>query len=293
MKDFAKYLTPSDDDRHWGLYLNVAGRSKVPANSSYPIPNHPAGYFFTWEKWRTLREFQINYIESGSGMIETENGQYQIKSGMLILIWPGMKHRYRPNTETGWVENYVGFNGAIAEHLLQNEWFNVKKPLIDCGYKGELIDSLLKIFELVQNEKPGYQQVASGMIIKLLGYIVSFEKQRGFIGKPIEKTIEKIRFTMRAKVDEDISIEQLAQDFNLGYSYFRKMFKRYTGMAPHQYQLELKLIRAKELLLSTDRSIKEISFDLGFQSIHYFSRLFKNRTGISPSEYRTPKLPNP
>ncbi|MBK5203579.1 MAG: AraC family transcriptional regulator, partial [Prolixibacteraceae bacterium] len=42
----------------------------------------------------------------------------------------------------------------------------------------------------------------------------------------------------------------------------------------------------KELLLSTNKSVKEISFELGFQSIYYFSRLFKNKTGISPSAFR-------
>jgi transcriptional regulator GlxA family with amidase domain len=64
------------------------------------------------------------------------------------------------------------------------------------------------------------------------------------------------------------------------------MFRLYTGVAPHKYFMELKIMRAKELLLATDKSIKEISFELGFQSIHYFSRIFKNKTGVSPSEFR-------
>jgi transcriptional regulator GlxA family with amidase domain len=64
------------------------------------------------------------------------------------------------------------------------------------------------------------------------------------------------------------------------------MFKKYTGISPGQYHLQLRLIRAKELLISTDQSIKEISYDLGFQSIYYFSRIFKNKLGVSPSEIR-------
>jgi AraC-like DNA-binding protein len=58
------------------------------------------------------------------------------------------------------------------------------------------------------------------------------------------------------------------------------------GVSPHNYHLELKILRAKEMILTTDKSIKEISFELGFQSIHYFSRLFKNKIGMSPVALR-------
>jgi transcriptional regulator GlxA family with amidase domain len=64
------------------------------------------------------------------------------------------------------------------------------------------------------------------------------------------------------------------------------MFKEYTGISPHQYHLDLKIMRAKELILTTDKNIKEISYELGFQSIHYFSRLFKKKAGQNPSELR-------
>jgi AraC-like DNA-binding protein len=40
------------------------------------------------------------------------------------------------------------------------------------------------------------------------------------------------------------------------------------------------------MLVSTDRTVKEIAYDLGFQSIHYFSRIFKKKTGVAPSEIR-------
>jgi AraC-like DNA-binding protein len=87
-------------------------------------------------------------------------------------------------------------------------------------------------------------------------------------------------------VESDISFQTFAEENNIGYSYFRKMFKKYTGVPPVQYHLDLKILRAKEMLLYDDKSIKEISYDLGFQSIYYFSRIFKNKQGVSPSEMR-------
>lgn len=287
MDNFFKYLTPGKEDKNWGLYLNVAGTSVTLPNAPYPRNEHPSGYYFTWEKGRVLQEYQINYISDGYGILETEYGKVQLKPGSLMIIRPEIKHRYKPLKKTGWHENYIGFNGEFAHHLLNNEWFSPQSPVIYCGCREELIDTYLKIFDLVKEEKPGYQQIASGLVIKLLGYLVSFEKRKGFSGKRAAAAImEEVRFKMREEVGQALDLEKIAGEHHIGYSYFRKMFKSYTGVAPHQYHLELKIMRAKELLLSTDKSIKEISFELGFQSIHYFSRIFKNKTGVNPSEFR-------
>ncbi len=286
MADFLKYLTPGDRDKDWGIYLNAAGSSVVQPNSVYPSPHHPTGYHFNWEQGRLLNEYQINYISSGRGVFESKTGTYPIKEGSILIISPDMWHRYKPLQRTGWTEQFIGFNGQIAAQFLSHPRFVGGPPVISIGIHEEILDTYLKIFDLAKEEKPGFQQIASGMIVKLLGYILSFEMQKEFSGKRIETIIEEVRFRMRASLEQSMDMEQLAQEYHIGYSYFRKMFKNYTGVAPHQYYLELKLMRARELLLSTDKSVKEISLELGFQSIHYFSRIFKSKTGQSPSDLR-------
>ena len=286
MRDFSKYLTFGDDDKNWGIYLNVAGSYLAPPNMPYPSTSHPSGYFFNWEQGRVLKEFQLNYITEGSGILENEFGKFPVKPGSLIVTFPDVWHRYKPLTKTGWREHYIGFNGPIASQFMLYPLFSPERPVMHVGIKEELIDTYYKIFDFVHSEKPGFQQIASGMIIKLLGYLISFEKQKEFSGKRIADIIEDVRFKMRQNVESQLQPELMAKDHCIGYSYFRKMFKKYTGVSPHQYHLELKIMRARELLLTTDKSIKEISFELGFQSIHYFSRLFKNKVGQNPSELR-------
>ncbi len=286
MNDYLKYLTPGERDKAWGIFLNVAGSARIAPNSAYPPLQHPSGYYFNWEQGRILKEYQINYITDGKGVMESENNQYQLRPGSLLLIRPGVWHRYKPLRYTGWKEQYIGFNGAIAAQFFSHSFFFPNQPVVHIGIREEILDTYLKIFDLVKEEKPGFQQIASGLVIKLLGYIFSFETQKGFTGKHVAAIIDDARFKMRESVGQMLDMEKLAQDYLIGYSYFRKMFKSYTGMAPHQYHLELKIMRAKELLLSTNKSIKEISFELGFQSIHYFSRIFKHKTGINPSGFR-------
>jgi len=286
MDDFYKYLTAGEEDRNWGFYLNVAGSYLASPGLAYPPVKHPSGYFFNWNNGRVLQEFQILYITGGGGELETKDGKFVLKTGSVFIIRPGVWHRYKPNRKTGWKEYYIGFDSVVADQFLNHPIFSENQPVLNPGVRAELIDTYYKIFDLVHEEQPGFQQIASGMIVKLLGYLISFEKQREFRGKHVASVIEDARFKIRQNVEASLDMEHMAAEYNIGYSYFRKMFKSYTGVSPHKYHLELKLIRAKELLLATDKSIKEISYDLGFQSIHYFSRLFKNKVGKSPSEFR-------
>ena len=73
---------------------------------------------------------------------------------------------------------------------------------------------------------------------------------------------------------------------NVGYSWFRKLFKNYTGLSPGQYYLQLKIEKAKELLCNSNSPIKKIAQELNFDSSFYFSRIFKDKTGLKPTEYR-------
>jgi AraC-like DNA-binding protein len=286
MDDFFKYLTPGQEDIEWGLYLLCAGMAHIPAHTVYPPAEHPSGYYFTWENGRVLNEYQINYITEGDGIYENKSGRYRIRPGSLLITKPGDWHRYRPRKRSGWVEHYVGFRGNIAKQIFRHNWFASGKAVIDIGNREEFIDTYYKIFEYIIEEKPGFQQVAAGMIMKLLGYMISLDKQKDFSGKRVEYIIQNACFIIRENVEQEIDFKHFAEQNNIGYSYFRKMFKKYTGVPPVQYHLDLKILRAKEMLLSTDKIIKEISYELGFQSIYYFSRVFKKKMGVSPSEIR-------
>src|SRR5690554_103348 len=286
MKKYIKYLTTSSENINWGIYLNSAGSITVPPRTEYPIKSHPADYYFTWEQGRTLNEYQLIYIIQGSGIFQNNAGTFQVKEGSLIIIHPGSWHRYKPNIQTGWTENYIGFNGKSIDTFMQHQLFSVSQPVIQIGEREELADIFLNIFELTNKELPGYQFICAGYIIKLLGYLIAFEKQRDFKDKRIAGIIEEAKFKMRSKVGSNFDPEKFANINNIGYSWFRRMFKNDTDLSPHQYFLQLKIMRAKGLLRTTTLSVKEISYECGFESIHYFSRLFKQKTGLTPGEFR-------
>jgi len=286
MKDYFKYLTPSEEDINWGLYLNVSGISRVNPNTVYPLREHPSGYYFTWDKGRVLQEYQVVYITEGYGILETREGRYSLSPGSIMVLTPGTWHRYRPSKKTGWVENYIGFNGSFARHILSSALLISSLPVLDFGLKEEVLQIYKRIFEVTLKSKPGYQQIASGDVIKLVGTLLSHVKNKDFVGKPIEGIVENTRHMLHENYHEEIDFYKIAASGNIGYSYFRKMFKKYTGISPGQYLLIVRVNKAKDLLVATDKGIKEIAFSTGFNSMYYFSRLFKEKMGMTPSEMR-------
>jgi AraC-like DNA-binding protein len=285
-ESFVKYLHAGSLDKEWGLFLTGAGYAQIPPMTVYPPNVHPSGYFFTWEKGRVLQEYQINYITEGSGIFETSTDQFQVVPGSMMILRPGMWHRYKPDPNTGWNEHYIGFNGNFCSNLFNEGFFQAGKPVLYVGFQESLLKLFLEITQLVKDEKTGHQQVAAANTILMLSKILSVVRNQEFAGKTIELTIRKACLYFRENVNTNVNIEELAKELNVGYSYFRQMFRKYTGISPTQYHLSLRIQKAKDLLVSTDQSFKEIAIDLGFESYFYFSRIFKDKTAKSPMDFR-------
>jgi len=285
-ESFVKYINAGPLDKEWGLCLTVAGYAQLPPSPVYPPRMHPSGYFFTWEKGRILQEYQINYITEGSGVFETSTDQFQVVPGSILILRPGMWHRYKPDQNTGWNEHYIGFYGDFCTHLFNEGFFQAGKPVLYVGFQESLLKLLFEIIQQVKEEKTGHQQVAAANTILMLSKILSVVRNQEFAGKTIERKIRKACLYFRDNLNTNVNIEKLAGDMNVGYSYFRQMFRKYTGISPTQYHLSLRIQKAKDLLVSTDQSFKEIAIDLGFESYFYFSRIFKDKTGKSPLEFR-------
>lgn len=281
-----KYLTCSPEDVEWGLYLSVSGSAKVMPDAFYPPSGHPTGYNFNWQNGRILHEYQINYITEGGGILETNEGRYNITEGSVVILHPNVWHRYRPLKNKGWMEHYIGFKGDIADKIFNASEYLRESNIIHIGFQETVLKNFQAIFNYVQNEKPGYQQICSGLVIYLLGEIISIKKNENFRHSHIEKVIQKACLIIRDNPLQNLNIEDIAEKLNTDYSLFRKSFKKYTGLSPKQYHTSLRINQAVNLLMGTDMIIKEISNKLGHCSVFYFNKFFKEKTGFTPSGYR-------
>ncbi|MFD1910738.1 AraC family transcriptional regulator [Halodurantibacterium flavum] len=91
---------------------------------------------------------------------------------------------------------------------------------------------------------------------------------------------------MRARLADDISLDELAAEAKLSPFHFARMFKQTTGMPPRVYLTQLRLEKACELLEKTDLSIMEIALEVGYSSSQVLARVFLKHQNMSASDYR-------
>jgi AraC-like DNA-binding protein len=287
MGNYYKYLPISQGDENWGLFVVNAGYTHTEVSGVYPSKTHPSHHNFLWNDGRILNEYQLIYITRGKGIFESDSCKLkEVKAGTIIFLFPGERHRYRPDHKTGWDEYWIGLNGDILDNIVKKNFFKPENPCLYVGFNENIFNLFNCIIEKTKQEPSGYQPLIAGAALHIMGCCHAIIKQNTFESEEKEVIVNQARLLFRANISTDFSPEQAAEELNIGYSLFRKVFKNYTGLSPGKYYIQLKIERAKDLLNDPSLSVKEIAYSLKFDSYFYFSKLFKEKTGQSPTDYR-------
>ena len=284
----SKYLLANDRDALWGLTVSTTGYEHILPGEPYPTKGHADGYYFDIQRGRTLNEYQLLYNPDGEGIFQSAScPPVPIRPGDMFLLFPGEWHTYHPLPHVGWKSYWIGFRGRNMDDRVRAGFLSPQKPIYHVGYSS-VIESLYKrAYEAAILEAAYSQQLMAGIVNHLIGVMYSLERniELGRNSQHVDM-ISRARLRIREALESDLTIQQVAEELGVSYSNFRKLFKEHTGLSPATYQQELRLLRAKELLSTTDLSIKEIAYRLNFESPDYFSAKFKAKMGCRPSDFR-------
>jgi AraC-like DNA-binding protein len=286
-KSFSRYFPVSVRDRKWGWHVTTVGETRNLPGEAYPEAGHPKGYNFDWSKGRVLDCHALIYISHGRGSFESRlSAKQPIEAGQVIFLFPGVWHRYRPAAETGWIEHWVGFDGNVARSWVRNKFFPPRAPIFKPGQDEKWLALFTELITVIKLNRPALQQVMAGFTAQMLGLLYSGQ-QAGLTGDDQALLIvQKALVKMESELEYGVNAEALARELNVSYSSFRHTFQQHTGSSPHQYLLELRLVRARNLLTQTTLCVKEIAQQVGFEDEHYFCRFFKMKTGLTPGQWR-------
>ena len=290
---YFRYLPVGDVDELWQLCTTTVGCVSVGPGDPYPYKadEHPPSYTVNWASGRVLNEFQFVYITEGTGRFRSFQGTSTISPGTVLLLIPGERHWYQPDSDTGWTEYWIGFRGESADAWLNRNFFDRERPVYRHGISQSLLALFTEALRLAKEEPPCMQQLVSSLIPRM--HALLYARRKG-LGVPSgeESFFERARILFEDHIYKKFDIEEITEALSVSYYTLREYFNQHTGMSPYHYFLQMKINKAKELLIRGDKSVKEISFDLAFDSPYYFSRLFKKKTGVSPSKWNGVDIPD-
>lgn len=264
------------------------------------------GYFLE----RTIFDHEIIYIDEGNLQIEIDGETYFVKEGDVVFIPPDTPHKIswyksdcnqphihfdfnkdelseiipvskKPKAEMNSEElnffrkNYLKENGinlpyvystknrhkirTLILDIINKHTFRAKNPIAEFAMEG-LLKSLLSI-----------------IIMENLGYSDDEEKA---------DTLSLAVRYMSENIHSNITLADLEAQLKLTSWTINKMFKEAYGVTPKKYYDSLRIRYAKNLLRHSYKSVKEISYLMGYQDAQTFSRWFKQLTGIYPTQYK-------
>jgi len=100
------------------------------------------------------------------------------------------------------------------------------------------------------------------------------------------RALQRVREFIEANLEENICIQALASIAGLSMYHFARAFKQSEGMTPHEYLIQCRVRRAKDLLAETDLPLSEIALASGFSDQSHCARRFREHVGVTPSSYR-------
>ncbi len=98
--------------------------------------------------------------------------------------------------------------------------------------------------------------------------------------------LRRINELVHVKMEDDLSLDEMAQSVGLSTAHFARMFRKSTGETPHQFVLRQRIERAKAMLRAPDARVLDVAVACGFKTQQHFAQVFRDVCRVSPTEYR-------
>lgn len=278
-----------------------------------PQPEHPLISVVDYGKLEPAPgSFVFDYytisLKRGVSKMLYGQQQYDFDNGILFFLAPNQVLRVFSEEEvvvsqerSGWLllihPDFI-WNTSLAKNISKYEFFDysVNEALFLSEKEEDIINNIVRNIgqECQTNIDKFSQNIIISQIETLLNYSERFY-QRQFITRKISshESLDRFEnvldeyFKRNDLIDAGLpSVQQLAETLNTSPKYLTTLLKVLTGQSAQQHIHEKLIEKAKERLSTTDLSVSEIAYGLGFEHPQSFSKLFKNKTNQSPMEFR-------
>ena len=253
--------------------------------------------------------FQFFYMEEGSCIHHINGFEFTQKTGDLVVIPPYLTHYLDTEASGDFSLIQIEFSDQLIDTELsalnRESFFNLVylAPLINFSkfgdpilhFEGDEAEQLLHIcndlISIYPRQDPFFTTMARADVTKFLTLIIykfasvkTIEQDRVF--SQYRSSVQEALSYIDQNFTRKLYLQDICKKAMMSSSAFSSIFKNITGKTLVEYINYLRVLRAKELLMSSDKTILEIGLECGFRDAVNFSRTFKKITGYQPTHYR-------
>jgi AraC-like DNA-binding protein len=268
----------------------------IQTDYSFSWQHYSAPHFYN--HWHFHPELELLYIVNGTGTRLVGDSVAAFCAGELVLVGANLPHLWRS-------DDHCENSESVVIHILENfagkdflqipEMKSIKDLFqkAQCGlvFEGKTVGMVSKIL-LGMQHKTGVERVIDLLtILKTISecseiYALSkfgFNAQNSHSDT---ERINKIYAYVLSNFSENITVEQMARLANLSTTSFCRYFKKCTNKTFLDFLIEVRIGHARKQLIETDKSVGQISLEVGYNSISNFNSYFKKTTNMTPLAYQ-------
>jgi AraC family transcriptional regulator len=217
-----------------------------------------------------------------------------VQQGDTIFVPAGQPSYWYQHEDNTCCPLHICLKPELIDQVTEASEINTGRfDLVNCFGKQDLHlyqIAMLLLAELQSGSIMGRLYVESltqALVIHLLRHYSSVTQTITSENRSLTRTqLQRVIDYIHTHLDQDLSLEQIAQVINISPTYFASLFKHSIGTSPHQYVIQQRVERAKLMLSKTDLAIADIALQVGFSSQSHLTQHFKRFTGVTPKQVR-------
>lgn len=247
---------------------------------------------------------EIVIITGGEGLHITGEDSYSLSLGDAFVIGGDRPHDYLnmdqlklinilfdPVDFPMFIGDLQSLPGYHALFTLEPAWRKRHKFTSHLQLNPVELDETRRLIDDLEMElaarSPGFRTMATAEMLKLTTYLSRcYSQSRNPKSRKLLRIGDSISHIQRNFMSP-VTLDELVEISGMSRRNFIRTFEETTGCTPIKYLIDLRIREASRLLRSTERSVTDIAFEVGYTDSNYFSRQFRGALGISPREYRS------
>ena len=230
---------------------------------------------------------EILFIRSGSGRVRAGGKEFGVRAGDLVIYDPGVAHSEFSAPDDPIETLFAAADGIRLHGLEPGRLLSPgASPVLSTGEFREFFGELFaRLVEETEKKALFFKEIAENLLSSIIHLILRVSATNGDY-EEINGVYRRVKNYLNVHYADKLTLDSICETFFVSKSYLSHVFKELNGDSPMHYLAEVRLRRARELLLGTDLPVRAVAENTGYPDACYFCRVFRRAEGMTPGDFR-------